>query len=1083
MVSPQNQNPIVAIENIVLPSDFSVEVASKNVRTIRMFEDDQQMKLTSEYLKYIQQSRVLPNSTNKDKWTVDVCVSKPRKMKVFIKKSRNLSSNFTKAYRSNRVLTPLTDIIKQHAPSNAKAKPPNNGGKKTRNPRVARDADKLTALGNRMRTNKELITLNNKLTKDNDMIYQVTVKFKMLHVDKKKKKMWYWVTFRTTFTAPVLRAFQEFSTSVVEQEVVYTFFDEDEDFEDVKDPYAPITRFLEFIDHHVEQKSKTNTQTKHHLMRKKHTPNADHRQLLSEFVEQLDKFQYINSHNLMEIRLTSDVPFVDTDESTSPGLADSVVALGGEFTSTYIDSEFFEGSLLKMDDSQIVRTDSEYPKDFEKFTASKYRPNSCLATCALHHMYHTTGKNFGKVKWWKDKSMKTYPPPTYDTISKLCGIPFGDDGSLRLSLNQFKPFLEKYSMRCFAITPRATLVFKHLPSFDNMTKPLGLTGLKLIISHNHVNLIPTTLATKFAKFIDSDPVKSDSPKTLVHEYYQVATAKPNASSSFARFPIRRNFDPPLGVSIDRNITNIEADAQKMVDVLMKMVWNQQNAKVKSKQFKQVRATYHYCGDFVRIAYELKNKHNLVVNQLRLSGRHSDEVKAFSVVYKAHYIDARLVIGKIMEIQVLESDVDVVSQTLTHEGFDSYNAEYQLFYTKLYNKANMSTYSKSLSHELRTYTCAPPSFGKGFGMEDLCIGGIDKNKAYASNMLEMDRVPIFSPFSEMERFDHPLYMNKDNAYKLSDFAIYKVQTETLDETDIARYLIFDKKIVLYYGKYLRQVLQLLPVVKFKITAFIEPYKTNTIDWSGDLKRLYANERLTNDQKKLIPNTLLGCLDKYQSEEFIADCFFSRTEANNMFNANEGISRVKVRSNLADVTWDECEAQVEDELMGEMDNLAHDCVYDEFGHQMTSPYSNRKWELTNNRYQRKKPTLHVNVYSKSTSTFDQGFLPISLMKYNHNRIAVLKMWLRIIDSGTLIPIAVKTDCVFVADSNFENYRWLSERMNLPPNTDYDKILNAEQEQKDEQERVETASRKAFNEQMSPPLTNAEKEKMYPWLLNAS
>ena len=33
MVSPQNQNPIVAIENVVLPSDFSVEVASKNVRT------------------------------------------------------------------------------------------------------------------------------------------------------------------------------------------------------------------------------------------------------------------------------------------------------------------------------------------------------------------------------------------------------------------------------------------------------------------------------------------------------------------------------------------------------------------------------------------------------------------------------------------------------------------------------------------------------------------------------------------------------------------------------------------------------------------------------------------------------------------------------------------------------------------------------------------------------------------------------------------------------------------------------------------------------------------------------------------
>ena len=1068
MVSPQN--PIVAIENLVLPSDFSVEVTNK-VRTIPMFEDDQQMKLTSEYLKYIQQSRVLPNSTNKDKWTVDVCVSKPRKMKVFLKKSRKLSSNFTKAYRSNRVLTPMIDVMKQHAPPTLKGKPKG----KTRNPKVVRDAAKLTALENRMRTNKELLTLHNKLTKDNDKIYQVEVKFKTWHHDKEVKDRENWTFYRSTFTAPVLRAFSEFSTSVVEQEIVYTFFDEDEDFDNVKAPYAPIIRFLEFIDH-AEQKS--NTKTKHHLMRKKHTPNADHRMTLTGFVEEVDKKMYVDSHNLMEIRLTSDVPFVDTDESISPGgLADSVVALGGEFTSTYIDSDFFEGSLLKMDDSQIVRADSEYPKEFEKFTGMPYRPNSCLASCALHHMYLTSGINFGKVKWWKDKSMKTYPPPTYDTVSKLCGIPFGDDGSLRLSLNQFKPFLEKYSMRCFAITPRATLVFKHLPSLDNMTKPLGVTGLKLIISHNHVNLIPATLATKFAKFIDSDPVKSDSPKTLVHEYYQVPAAKPKASS-FTRFPIRRNFDPPLGVSIDRNFTSIEEDAQKMVDELMKMVWAEQNTKVKSKQVKQVRATYHYCGDFVRIAYELKLKHNLVVNQLRLSGHHSDEVKAFSVVYKAHKIDARLVIGNMMESQVLESDADVVSQAVqTHEGFESYNTEYQLFYNKLYTKGNMSTYSDSLSHELRTYRCAPPSFG--MNAEDMCIGGIDKNKAYASNMLEMNRVPIFSPFSEMESFDRPLYMNKGNAYKLSDFAIYKVQTERLDEDDIARYLIFDKKIVLYYGKYLKEVIAMLPAVKFKITASIEPYKTNTIDWSGDLKRLYSNERLTNDQKKLIPNTLLGCLDKFQSQEFTADCFFSRTEANNMFNANEGISRVKVRSNLADVTWEECVAQVAEELLGEMDQHDHDC-HDEFGHQLRSEYDRRRWELTNNHYQSKKPTLHVNVYSKSSSTFDQGFLPISLMKYNHNRLAVLKMWLRIIDSGTLIPIAVKTDCVFVAESNFENYRWLSQRMSLPLNTEFDKIIRTEKEKEDEQDRVEAAARKAFNEQMSPPLTNAEKEKAFPWLL---
>jgi len=35
--------------------------------------------------------------------------------------------------------------------------------------------------------------------------------------------------------------------------------------------------------------------------------------------------------------------------------------------------------------------------------------------------------------------------------------------------------------------------------------------------------------------------------------------------SFTRNPIRGNFEPPKGVSVDRTYTNIERDAQKMVD--------------------------------------------------------------------------------------------------------------------------------------------------------------------------------------------------------------------------------------------------------------------------------------------------------------------------------------------------------------------------------------------------------------------------------------------------------------------------------------------------------------------------------------
>jgi hypothetical protein len=330
---------------------------------------------------------------------------------------------------------------------------------------------------------------------------------------------------------------------------------------------------------------------------------------------------------------------------------------------------------------------------------------------------------------------------------------------------------------------------------------------------------------------------------------------------------------------------------------------------------------------------------------------------------------------------------------------------------------------------------------------------------------MNRIPIFSPFSEMVKFDKPLYMKKENAYKLSDFTIYKVHTEKLGEDDIARYLIFDKKIVLYYGKYLKEVITMLPGVTFKITASAEPYMTRTIDWSVDLKRLYANKNLNNDQKKLIPNTLLGCADKFQSHDITADCFFSRSEANNVYSANEGISRVRVRSNLADVTWEKCREQVEEALLEEMgqhddchDEQDHDCR-DEFGIQVSSKYELAKWERINNVYQSKKPTLHLNIQRNRTSTFDQGFLAISLMKYNHNRLSILKMWLRIIDSGTLLPIAVKTDNIFVAESTFVNYRWLSKRMSLPPNSDFDKIT--EQEQKEGQDRVEAVAKKAHSQ----------------------
>ena len=97
-------------------------------------------------------------------------------------------------------------------------------------------------------------------------------------------------------------------------------------------------------------------------------------------------------------------------------------------------------------------------------------------------MYISSGNNnFGRGQGQvlEGHEHEDVPAPTYEKISTLSGDPLRrrDDGSMRLSLNQLIPLLTKYSTRCFALTPRVTFVFKHIPSIDNITKPRGYMGL------------------------------------------------------------------------------------------------------------------------------------------------------------------------------------------------------------------------------------------------------------------------------------------------------------------------------------------------------------------------------------------------------------------------------------------------------------------------------------------------------------------------------------------------------------------------------------------------------------------------------
>jgi hypothetical protein len=59
-----------------------------------------------------------------------------------------------------------------------------------------------------------------------------------------------------------------------------------------------------------------------------------------------------------------------------------------------------------------------------------------------------------------------------------------------------------------------------------------------------------------------------------------------------------------------------------------------------------------------------------------------------------------------------------------------------------------------------------------------------------------------------------------------------------------------------------------------------------------------------------------------------------------------------------------------------------------------------------------SVYVNMYKQPKRFMGDGFLWISLLKYQMARLGLLKLWKEIEASDELVPIGVKTDCIFVA-----------------------------------------------------------------------
>ena len=171
---------------------------------------------------------------------------------------------------------------------------------------------------------------------------------------------------------------------------------------------------------------------------------------------------------------------------------------------------------------------------------------------------------------------------------------------------------------------------------------------------------------------------------------------------------------------------------------------------------------------------------------------------------------------------------------------------------------------------------------------------------------------------------------------------------------------------------------------------------------------------------IPNVLLGCCDKYRSLLITGEVFFSKIDADASYNISKNRTRVQVAKKTTDdykteTLWENCENEVKAKLEKQIQNEIN-------------ASDSRMFSLTNELYHKRLFKLHINVNEKKESTFNQGFLPISVMKYNTQRLSLLKWWIKIEKSGKLLPIGCKTDSIFVCENNDLNRELLNDQLTL-------------------------------------------------------
>ena len=920
------------------------------------------------YMTMFAESRILPREPYDidGRKYVDCVVGDVSTIRTYRRDTRNLTAAFSKKLKEGLVLTPTHGYIvesarlKKQPIAEERIKTMNVKTKALREIRtIGKSRDSHKALQKDLKKDFE------RHTRDNDKFHNVFLRFICESEKVKGVIIAHEYKYTAKITSPVIRALVRCATSRTLDELKYDFKKDERTI-----TYDSIVAFLTFVRKRVFA----------------HTPDEQLRQALTNLATEIDDYMNPQLENrsgtLVGIHIKMSKAYKTFEEFSPPLPEENPLALtsGGRF----FYSEYLTNDITMDRDDHMMM-------NFETHTGLIFRENSCLASAMLYICFADGGRpvwcredRFTEKRQSGKMKSTALPVPTYESLAALCGGVINEDGSLVLSLRQIEPFLEMYRTHCYCVSTNGKMTFCRIHPRKKEVMPI----LRLVQHHEHVRLIDYSHNQKLIQsfdyqFLKLPQVKKQHTDLMRWDFDVEADMVIGLNDdAYHSFDIRSSFEKPLLALYDPSrggdLASEHATAirNELIRVADDITIDETNAKKKS-----VYGTIHYPTDCTRLLVELKTKYGIVGGRLVAGGcAQSGSIHKFKIQHKHITLSVGNVVNsKMMKTMTTTHQQDATRSMTSLEDIDVFNKHYRVEYEKLLCRNLLSKYSSNFLTVLRQLRCSP----LGFTIGGTASGCIDQNKAYSTLLCyDMKQFPVFDEGCD--------FIRCEGCDAFDDYTLYVVKSIDGCRYSIPQRIILDKSICLYYGIVLKKAIDQLGVLPFHVWAYCRPRRIVSLDFADDMNKLYDDKSVPIECKKNIVNCLLGCLDKFIVSKRFAEWHSNEGEANSMLGITPMGKRIEIPL-LA-----KQEQHPSRPMAAFLDATKEESI--------------NHWMAQHEDHQQSLDKIYLNVSKCIDHRLSEGFLPISHLKYQLQRLRVLTNWLNVENSNTLVPIGVRVDAVY-------------------------------------------------------------------------